>query len=80
MTSNSSRPIVCECGHTGSVDLSENDQPFSGLWESYSLHGFSGRDFTITSFKDMPPDVLAYMKPKCPKCGSVGKVKYAQGS
>jgi hypothetical protein len=49
----------------------------AGLWESDSLEGFDGGRLTITNFKDMPADMLAALRPVCPKCGQVGKVKYA---
>lgn len=76
LTSRTSRRIVCECGHQGSVERAENDQPYSNLWEQFSVSGFTGEEFTITSFADMPKDLLAALKPCCPKCGQTGKVKY----
>jgi len=76
MTTRTQSALVCECGHEGSLKCVENDQPYSSLWESYSLEGFSGNDFTITNYKDMPDDLLAYLKPKCPECGQTGKVRY----
>lgn len=69
--------LVCECGHTGHLLLSENDQPFSSLWENYRLEGFSGNEITITNYADRPHDVLAALQPTCPKCGKTGAVKYA---
>lgn len=77
MTTHSRDAIVCECGHKGSIRCKENDQPYSSLWEAYSLEGFTGRDFTITSYADMPKDRIAHMNPKCPECGQTGKVTYA---
>lgn len=77
MTTHTSRAIVCECGHEGSLERSENDQPYSRLWEEYSLAGFSGQSLTITSYADMPKDLLAALGPTCPQCGQTGKVKYA---
>lgn len=76
MTMRTKKPIVCTCGHEGSVKLSENDQPYSSLWESYSLEGFDGKRLTITNYKDMPDDMLAYLAPICPECGS-SEVTYA---
>lgn len=64
----------------GALLCKENDQPYSGLWEAYSLEGFSGRGLTITSYADMPKDLLAHMMPKCPACNEVGKVSYAKGT
>lgn len=77
MTSRTSTPLVCECGHIGHLECRENDQPFSGLWEEYSLSGFDGDDLTISSATDLPESILAALKPTCPKCGQTGKVKYA---
>lgn len=79
MTTYSEEALICECGHKGILHLKENDQPYSSLWESYSLEGFEGRSLTITSYADMPKDLLAYMNPKCPKCGQMNKVTYAKG-
>jgi hypothetical protein len=78
MTSRTRNPIICECGHQGYLEISENDQPFSGLWEEYSLSGFNGGSLTITSYADAPKSVLAALKSTCPECGETGKVKYAK--
>jgi hypothetical protein len=76
MSSRTRTPVICECGHTGFELLKENDQPFSGLWEQYSLEGFGGSTVTITSYADMPANILTAMNPKCPQCGCTGKVRY----
>lgn len=76
MTSRSERRIVCACGHSGYVRLSENDYPFSSLWEEYSLKGFAGNSITITNYSDMPDNILEALNPKCPKCGAAGMVSY----
>lgn len=78
MTTTSREKIVCSCGHQGFVKLKENDQPFSGLWEAYSLEGFSGKSLTVTNASEMPDDLLAYMQPSCPDCGKTGEVEYAK--
>ena len=77
MTTTTREPLICECGHKGFLRLRENDQPFSGLWEDYSLEGFSGDSLTITTSADMPKDLLGYRKPTCPQCQKTGKVRYA---
>jgi len=69
--------LVCECGRTGYLKLREDDRPLSGTWESYSLEGFSGGSLTITSSGNIPGDKLAYLRPLCPQCRQLGKVKYA---
>ena len=77
MTLRTHTALVCECGHEGFLKCSENDQPYSSLWEAYTLDGFSGRSLTVTSYKDKPDDLIAYMNPRCPACGESGKVRYA---
>jgi hypothetical protein len=77
LTSSTYDALICECGHPGRLRCRENDQPFSSLWESYSLEGFDGGELTITSYKDMPNDLLEALHPRCPQCGQAGKVKYA---
>lgn len=80
MTTRSRKLLRCECGQEGYLCLSENDAPFSGLWEHYWLEGFSGGSRIITSYADMPKDLLGALKPHCPKCGQIGKVKVVPGS
>jgi hypothetical protein len=80
MATHTRRRINCQCGHEGFQTLSENDSSFSRVWERYGLDGFSGNGFTITSYADMPDDILAAMKPTCPKCGETNNVRYAKGS
>ena len=76
VTTTTRKLLMCECGHEGYLKCRENDQPFSGLWESYSLEGFEGASFTITSYKDMPPSILAKLRPTCPRCGRTGGVQF----
>lgn len=77
MTTTSREPILCTCGHTGYLKLRENDQPYSGLREVYSLEGFAGGSVTITNANDAPEDVLKTLSPKCPMCGQAGAVRRA---
>lgn len=60
--------------------LAENDQPYSSLWERYSLEGFSGGEIVVTSFKDQPSDILTALKPTCPECGQRNKVSYSNAN
>ena len=80
MTMRTRDRIVCDCGHQGSLCCAENDQPYSSLWESYSLEGFQGRDAVITNNAERPNSLLAAMQPTCPQCGQTGKVRYATRS
>jgi len=76
MTMHTKEAIVCRCGHEGFLECSENDQPYSRLWESYSLEGFNGGGLTITNYRDMPEDLLAAPNPTCPVCGQTNQVSY----
>ncbi|HEY1723988.1 MAG TPA: hypothetical protein VGF89_01090 [Steroidobacteraceae bacterium] len=78
MTSTTRSQIVCQCGHRGFVVLRKNDQPYSALWEHFSLEGFSGETITVTSYGQMPDDILAALRPTCAQCGQTGKVHYAR--
>lgn len=42
----------CACGHKGAVVVSENDQPYSRMWEQTSLRDLEG----------------SAEQPICPKC------------
>lgn len=77
MTSSTRDELICECGHKGNVRCRENDAPFTSLWEEYSLEGFDGGTVTITGFGDRPADMLAALRPKCPNCNQINKVRYA---
>jgi hypothetical protein len=79
MTTHWKEPVVCECGHTGIVHWAENDQPFSKQWERYSIEGFNGEGFEIAGFCTLEK-AIERMKPVCPVCGAVGKIKYAPKS
>jgi len=67
MTMRTRTSLICECGHTGKHTHSENDQPYSKMWDSYELEGFDGGG------KDK--DNLSQMT--CPKCRKTGKVRHA---
>ena len=76
MATHHEEPVVCQCGHQGTVHWSENDAPYSKQWESYSIAGFDGEGFTIDGY--MTTDqALERLMPRCPKCGTVGKVHRA---
>lgn len=61
--------IVCECGREGAVLMSENDQPFSKMWESYSLINFNGGSFRVEGYEE-PGNILKRLEPTCPSCDS----------
>jgi len=68
MTMRTRHPITCPCGHKGTIRMTENDQPFSSPYGSYSLEDLKGNSFYIDGFADWE-QVFDEMKPTCPKCG-----------
>lgn len=48
--------------------MSENDQPYSLPWESYSLENLKGVGFRVEGAANWPT-VFAAMQPICPQCG-----------
>ena len=77
MATHHREPVVCECGHKGTVHWSESDQPFGEQqWERYSVSGFEGQDFEVGGYTTVE-DALRRMNPKCPVCGQIGKVARA---
>lgn len=61
--------IKCrKCGHTGAIKMSENDQPYSTQYESYSPENLTAEPFLVEGrFVDMS-EVFEHMKPTCPEC------------
>lgn len=47
MTMRTYRYFVCPNGHRGEEKTSENDQPYSAMWESVSVKGMTG---SITAY------------------------------
>ena len=72
MTMRTRFALICECGHTGTLITSENDQPYSQAWESHKLEGFQSAG-SGDSDKSIPHS------PRCPECGSTN-VDYAPGT
>lgn len=70
MTSSTTWQLECKCGHTGTVKMRENDQPFSTQWESWSVSGFSGNGFEHGSYCSVS-EALERIKPLCDKCGEI---------
>jgi hypothetical protein len=79
MTTRTHRQIRCQCGHAGELHHAENDQPFSSMWEEYTVDGFGGEGATFTNVPELVAagDILKYLNPKCPNCGNSGTVSYA---
>ncbi len=73
MTMRQKIAVKCECGHTGVVHWSENDQPYSKAWEKYTLEGFKGSEF-YTEGPVALSEALKEMQPQCPRCGEKGKI------
>ena len=78
MTMRTRHNVECPCGHTGTIIMSENDQPYSKPWESYSLEGLDGgSSFHVEGSADWNT-VFAELQPVCPKCGKILSPKNAK--
>lgn len=69
MTLRTKYPITCSCGHKGAIKMSENDQPYSKPYESYSLENLNGNGFNVAGSVKLD-QVFCKMKPTCPSCGA----------
>lgn len=69
MTTRTTDVLRCQCGHSGMLRTSENDQPYIASWVSHKLEGFVGEvtEWELTNVA-------------CPACGQKGKVDYAKGA
>jgi hypothetical protein len=70
MTTRTSYPVRCKCGHVGAIRMSENDQPYSANWESYTLVGLLGGSHSVERRSAPWDEVFNEMKPTCPTCGA----------
>jgi hypothetical protein len=70
MTTRTRYTITCTCGHIGAINMSENDQPYSKSWESYTLENLNGvSDFSIEGCAKWEK-VFEKLQPVCPKCNT----------
>ena len=74
MSIRSTFSVICDCGHEGKINLKENDQPYSSMWEAYTLENINGSGFTATTAMSLP-DVIKEMNLSCPKCKSTLTVR-----
>lgn len=74
MTMRTSYPLICQCGHEGNIVLKENDQPFSEMYENYSLEGLNGSSFHA-SMSGLT-EAIQNMNITCPKCGRNLTIKH----
>lgn len=51
--------------------MSENDQPYSTNWESYTLVGLLGGTHSVERRSSPWDEVFQEIKPVCPKCKTV---------
>lgn len=70
MTTRTSYPVRCNCGHEGAIRMSENDQPYSANWESYTLVGLAGGTYSVSNRSADWEEVFKQMKPACPECAA----------
>ena len=50
--------------------MSENDQPYSVSWESYSVVDLIGGSHLVEHRSAQWEEVFNEIKPSCPKCGA----------
>lgn len=74
MTMRTTFIVKCDCGHEGKIKLKENDQPYSSMWEAYTLENINGSGFTATTAMSLS-DVIDQMNLSCPKCNSTLTVR-----
>lgn len=70
MTTRTSYPVRCKCGHEGAIRMSENDQPYSANWESYTVVDLIGGSHSVERRSAHWEEVFEEIKPACPKCGT----------
>jgi hypothetical protein len=68
MTMRTYYEVICDCGHIGKIKRSENDQPYSEMWESWSLVDLKGGNFDDKKVRE-PKDVFKETSISCPDCG-----------
>jgi hypothetical protein len=62
--------VKCPCGNTGTIQLSENDAPFSACYESYAIvDGMNGNGYR-TDKSTHWTEVFEHMNPTCDSCGT----------
>lgn len=69
MTMHTRYPLTCSCGHKGSLKMTENDQPYSKMYERYSLEGFNGGTYSVDGYTSLQV-AIEQIKPVCPNCGT----------
>lgn len=65
MTMRTRTNYVCECGHSGYSIMSENDQPYSKMWQRLEVFGFA----------ELEGNEPLARRLQCPGCGEAGKVR-----
>lgn len=70
MTMRTSYTLRCPCGHSGSIGMSENDQPYSSCWENYTLRNFKSNGVDSYEFSGAASWKMVFdkLKPICPAC------------
>ncbi len=77
MTMRTEYLVVCPCGHTGKIKMSENDQPYSKPWERYSLENLIGSGYSTDGYANLEK-VFEKMRPRCPTCNRALSTEHLQ--
>ena len=70
MTTSTRFKLVCECGHSGNLKMSENDQPYSKCWEKYVVEDLNSKqDHIYVDGSISVQEAVQRLDISCPKCG-----------
>lgn len=61
--------LTCDCGHKGTLNMKENDQPFSTQWESWSVSNLDGESYYVKGYIGVD-EAFERVIPCCPNCGT----------
>ncbi len=68
MTMRTNYTVYCECGHKGTIILSENDTPYSNqFWTNLKLVDLNGLSGSISEAHDWDI-IFSCQRISCPKC------------
>lgn len=71
MTTRSNFSLKCTCGQTGTLTMSENDQPYSKCWEKYRVEGFNSKQPDVYAEGSISlGEAITRLSITCPACGA----------
>ena len=77
MTMRTEYSVICDCGHEGNIKLTENDQPYSKMYQNYTPENLEGDSFhTISAGWE---EVFGKMRIICPTCKKQLTIQHLKG-